>query len=129
MRHNAMVVTQSMRVHCHAKSRDGDQCRKYAIPGGTVCRYHGGRSPAVQASAAQRLAALVHPAISALSELIQKADSDATRMSAARYALEVNGWKPSVQLETESEITIRVIDEVQPSTYLAPAASNGVHSN
>lgn len=38
-----------------AKS-SGKQCSKPAIPGGTVCKYHGGGAPQVRAAAARRIA-------------------------------------------------------------------------
>jgi hypothetical protein len=41
---------------CLATSkRSGDQCRRYAIPGGTVCVMHGGAAPQVAAAARRRL--------------------------------------------------------------------------
>jgi hypothetical protein len=40
---------------CRARSsRTGAPCRAWAVTGGTVCRAHGGGSPAVRAAAAQR---------------------------------------------------------------------------
>lgn len=45
-------------AHCQATSkRTGQQCRGWAIPGGTVCRIHGGRAPQVQEAARRRLLA------------------------------------------------------------------------
>ena len=38
------------------RSASGEPCGNHPIPGGTVCRYHGGRAPQVQAAAARRLA-------------------------------------------------------------------------
>lgn len=41
---------------CHAMSkRTGQQCKRPAIPGGKVCRYHGGGAPQVKAAAERRL--------------------------------------------------------------------------
>lgn len=41
---------------CHATAKNsGQQCKQPAIPGGTVCRYHGGGAPQVKAAAARRL--------------------------------------------------------------------------
>lgn len=52
---------------CTAKSKQrGDRCRRAAILGGTVCPFHGGAAPAVKRKAAERLAALQHPAVDAL---------------------------------------------------------------
>ncbi len=47
----------------------GRRCRQPAIPGGNVCRYHGGAAPQVQQAARLRLAALVDPAIDQLAKL------------------------------------------------------------
>lgn len=46
------------RVRCQAraKSRDGAPCKFWSIPGGTVCRFHGGEAPQVQRAAKRRLA-------------------------------------------------------------------------
>ena len=39
---------------CTAKSKQsGEQCKRYAIKGGTVCKIHGGGIPVVKAKAAQ----------------------------------------------------------------------------
>lgn len=43
-----------MRRQCTAKARSGERCKRPAIPGGTVCRSHGGASPQVKALAAVR---------------------------------------------------------------------------
>lgn len=40
---------------CSATARSGDRCRRSAIPGGTVCHYHGGASPKVREAAVRRL--------------------------------------------------------------------------
>ena len=46
------------RVRCTAKSKQsGQQCKKLAIPGGTVCRTHGGKAGQVQRAAQRRLQA------------------------------------------------------------------------
>lgn len=41
---------------CIARNRRGERCGRKAIPGATVCRYHGGAAPQVQRAAARRLA-------------------------------------------------------------------------
>lgn len=41
-------------VQCRATSRTGNRCKHKAIPGGTVCRFHGGASPHVASKAAVR---------------------------------------------------------------------------
>lgn len=41
---------------CTATNRAGDRCGRAAILGGSVCKNHGGGTPAVKAAAARRLA-------------------------------------------------------------------------
>ena len=76
---------------CTAKSkRSGKPCKAFAITGARVCITHGGAAPQVKAKALERLAALVDPAISALSELL-KSDQDAVRLATAKDILDRNG--------------------------------------
>jgi hypothetical protein len=45
----------ALSVRCSAISKhSGEQCKRKAIPGGTVCRYHGGNAKQVKAKAAIR---------------------------------------------------------------------------
>lgn len=49
----------SDRVRCKARSKQtGEPCKKYPVPGGQVCRYHGGRAPQVATAAKRRAAEL-----------------------------------------------------------------------
>lgn len=74
---------------CTARTKNGRQCRNPAIPGGNVCRIHGGNAPQVRAKAQARLAEQqaqqqarllgarqdIHPA-EALLELVQRTASE-----------------------------------------------------
>lgn len=42
-------------VRCEGHYKTGERCRREAIPGGTVCKQHGGAAPHVQAVAAARI--------------------------------------------------------------------------
>jgi len=80
---------------CTAKSKSsGNQCTKQAIPGGSVCYYHGGAAPQVKRSAALRLAALVDPAIGVLDRSMKKEADPRVALMAARDVLDRNGYKP-----------------------------------
>lgn len=64
---------------CTAKAKgSGNQCRRYAIAGGNVCRNHGGNAPQVKAAAERRLAAekLKADSSAALAWLGEKAVTD-----------------------------------------------------
>jgi hypothetical protein len=41
---------------CLGTNRQGERCKRSAVPGGTVCRWHGGASPNARRAAAERLA-------------------------------------------------------------------------
>lgn len=44
------------RQRCSATGKkSGVRCKRYAIPGGTVCEYHGGKAPQVAAKARERI--------------------------------------------------------------------------
>ena len=48
-------MSRAISVQCTAISKQsGQQCKRKAIPGGTVCRYHGGGAQQVKAKAAVR---------------------------------------------------------------------------
>lgn len=48
----------------------GNQCRRGAIHGGTVCKKHGGAAPQVIKKAVERLKELEHPAIDRIAKTI-----------------------------------------------------------
>ena len=80
-------------VKCHATNRDGATCGHWAMHGQAVCHIHGGKSPQALKKADERMRDLVYPAISSLSRLVDKADSDTTKLSAIRYVLDWAGFK------------------------------------
>lgn len=50
------VVSLVETTQCTATSKQtGQRCRNKAIPGGTVCRFHGGNAPQVRAAALARI--------------------------------------------------------------------------
>ena len=74
---------------------------------------HGGKAPQALAKAEERLRALEHPAITALGVLIQAGD-----FQAVRWLLEVLGHKATLQVQSDAELTVRVIHEDQPIVVL-----------
>lgn len=85
---------------CIATSRrTGKRCGAYAIVGGTVCKWHGGAAPQVRLAANERIAEMVDPALSALRQLVDTADSDSVRLSAIKDILDRAGYKPKERVE------------------------------
>lgn len=70
-------------VQCSSPSRQtGDRCGQIAIPGGTVCKWHGGGNPNVKARANLRLLDAVEPSLARLVKIVsnpKSRDSDAIR--------------------------------------------------
>jgi len=100
-----------MDVTCTAKSKTtGNQCKNPPIPGGTVCRIHGGSAPQVQAVAARRvLEALVGPALAQLRRLIEDATvADGVKMRAITDLLDRTGYKPPTVVE--GQLTMDMIE-------------------
>jgi hypothetical protein len=46
-------MTRARKPRCEAHRKDGQPCRAPAIPGGNVCRRHGGSAPQVRRKAAR----------------------------------------------------------------------------
>lgn len=94
---------------CKATNNRGERCKRAPIPGGTVCRYHGGAAPQVKAKAEQRLLRLQVPAIARLEELMTQKEFPSTAYQAVRDVLDRTMGKPAetVQTDHSGEIVIR----------------------
>lgn len=90
---------------CHARAQGagGRQCQNYVMRGQKVCRMHGGKSPQALAKAEDRMRSLVHPAITAIAQLI--ADND---LAAARYVLDYAGFKATEKVQQEGTVTVEI---------------------
>ena len=93
--------------HCTARSKQtGHRCRQPAIPGGNVCRYHGGAAPQVQQAARLRLAALVDPALNQLAKLLQDGEHPSVALSAVKDVLDRNGLKAPERIDATVEAQV-----------------------
>lgn len=96
---------------CHATNRSGGRCGHAAIPGGNVCRFHGGASPQVIDAARRRLAELVLPSIEALYDVMKDSPKDRKAIvMAAREVLSRAGYPAATKLEVE-EHDLRIVEE------------------
>ena len=96
-------------VSCTAKAKStGATCGNPPIPGGKVCRIHGGLAPQVQAAAGRAiLEALVGPALTALRDIVRDLTvPESVRLAAAKDILDRTGYKPPTQVEV---LTISVV--------------------
>jgi len=97
-----------IRPQCKATNNRGQRCRYSPIPGGTVCRFHGGAAPQVKAAAMERLRALQHPAIDRLASLIDQEEFPTVAYAASRDVLDRTLGKPGEHLD----VTIGAADEL-----------------
>lgn len=58
---------------CECATFEGRPCKKYAIPGGEVCRNHGGAAPQVKKAAKERLKELQDPSLQRLEDILNAA--------------------------------------------------------
>lgn len=99
------------RRRCVATSKNSrERCRRAPIPGGAVCAVHGGKVPAVQQAARERLLMLVEPAVEVLFRATRQAppcehcgrsdaDRDPTAVRAAGMILDRTGFHPTMALQ------------------------------
>ena len=85
-------------ITCTAHNRQGQSCGRPPIPGGNVCRHHGGAAGHVKAAAERRLLAAVDPAITALVELLG-AERDSDRLRAITLILDRAGITQTQQVD------------------------------
>lgn len=115
------------RCTAHARST-GERCGNRPIPGGTVCRFHGGGAPAVRRRARLRLAELVDPAIGTLARVMVKGARDQDKLRAAEAILDRAGFPRAsrieghLSLEESREVLLERILELRAGTSPALAA-------
>lgn len=97
-----LANTSEITRQCRARSKaTGEQCKNSAIPGATVCRYHGGGAPQVQRRAAMRLASLVEPALVTVARImLDPTARDADRLRAAENVLDRSGVSRKAEVIT-----------------------------
>lgn len=96
-------------LQCVATSKQsGQRCKRSPIPGGTVCKIHGGGIKVVQKSARAFLAEQVQPSIARLATEREKAPKSADRIRAAVALLDRAGFGPRVTVEVDESRTLLI---------------------
>ena len=103
-----MVDADPMAARCTATNRQGQRCGQPHIPGGTVCRFHGGAAPQVQAKAMERLLAMQHPALNRLVELIEQKEFPSTAMAAVKDVLDRTLGKPAETVAVDHSGNLKI---------------------
>jgi len=122
-----MTDTHPIRLACRAISKaTGKPCGNKAIPGGRVCRYHGGRAPQTLEAARQRLESYVHPALDVYASYLRDTEApEQIRFAVARDVLDRTGFKPTEKIQSDSEHVVHVVFDDMPITPPGRALSNG----
>lgn len=82
----------------HAKSKGGAPCGRVPIPGGYVCKNHGGALPGVRRKAELRLLELVPSAVATLAKvMIDPKAKDSDKIKASVAILDRAGFSPSAE--------------------------------
>lgn len=92
---------------CRARARSGLRCRRRPIKGGVVCHKHGGGAPQVKQSAAARIAALVDPALDALTRALRSQDLGAA-VRAAKDLLDRAGLQATTKIDVAGLASVPV---------------------
>lgn len=116
-------------IRCRAKIRSadnpwrGNQCANTSIPGGTVCRYHGGTLPGVRKAAERRLMLAAEPAARKLiwMALYKKGIDDNDRIKALLAILDRAG----ISGKTTVEIEVKPWQAVLQKLYNSSADAEG----
>ncbi len=97
-------------IRCKAHRKTGAQCGNRPIPGGVVCRYHGGSAPQVKAAAEKRLADLKPAAIGYLDWLLNQKEYPSAGLGAAKDVLDRNDGKPheSVDMNIHGAVDVAI---------------------
>lgn len=95
-------MTRLRATRCRAHKKTGEQCKKWAILGATVCRVHGGATPRVKKKAAERIAEAADDAAALLVKFMEDPAHDVkVRTQIAQDLLNRAGYsgKNSVDLK------------------------------
>ena len=115
-----------MSQRCSAQSKQKhQQCGHWAIPGGTVCRYHGGLAPQVKSAAEKRLEDLRPKAVVYLDWLLDQREYPSAGLGAAKDVLDRNDGKPheSVDMRLSGSVDVVTVLKSRQTRRLESAES------
>ena len=117
-------LDRHQKPRCQAMSKQtGLQCGNKAIPGGTVCRFHGGGARQVRNRARLNLLELVDPAIATLAREMATAEGSTDRQRAANSILDRAGVPRSVTSpdgEAARELLLERLHQMRQQQGLDP---------
>lgn len=100
-----------MEGRCTATNRQGGRCKRYPIPGGYVCKMHGGGAPQVQAKAIERLKELLPKAVIRMDKLLDRDEYPSVQFQAAKAVIEFSEGKATERIEAKVTSVSNLSDE------------------
>lgn len=94
------------RPRCTATNRQGARCGKPPIPGGTVCRMHGGAAPQVKQAAMERLKAMQPKALNTIERLLEREEFPTVQLQSAKAVLEWTEGKATERVEHSGDMNV-----------------------
>ncbi len=104
-------ISEAKQCTAHAK-HSGKKCKFAAIPGGTVCRFHGGGAPQVQFKAEERLRALQPPAVRKLGHWIDQDEFPTVSLGACKDVLDRTMGRAGEVVQINQTVTITVTERL-----------------
>ena len=121
---------------CHAQSkRTGKQCGQWAIPGGRVCKWHGGAAPQVIAKAEARLEMHYPKAVRVAGELLDRPEFPTVQAQMVRFIVEHKDGKPTERVDANVNMHVSVVEVLQQrharvvKSLEKMASANGLETN
>jgi hypothetical protein len=127
------VLAELVPRRCTGTNREGVQCGRPAIPGGTVCSNHGGAAPQTREAARRRLLAGADLAIDYMLSMLEPrapcetcgrsdADRDPVVLRACQLVLDRAGFHPTISVEHSKPMAAAPYARWMPDEQLAQIA-------
>ena len=99
----------SQKCSAHSK-RTGKQCGQWAIPGGRVCKWHGGAAPQVIAKAEERLEMHYPKAVRVAGELLDRPEFPTVQAQMVKFIVEHKDGRATERLDANVNLQVNIVD-------------------
>lgn len=106
-----MEAPNPMEGRCTATNRQGNRCGKAAIPGGVVCRMHGGAAPQVQVKAQERLRAMQPLALDTMEALMRRKEYPTVQFQASKAIIDWTEGKAAELVNVNLNASVRELSD------------------
>lgn len=109
--HHPLSHAHPLSQKCHARSkRTGVQCGQWAIPGGTVCKWHGGAAPQVIAKADERLEMHYPRAVRVAGELLDRPEFPTVQAQMVKFIVEHRDGRATERVDLNANVQVNIVD-------------------